>query len=154
MKIFRLAIAGFVLPVALAAQQPTAAQLANPITSAFRARILSAHRNIAQAFDSIPASKFDYKPTPFTTAAENVAAFEAKAKAARDVLAGASDTTYMEPWTMRNGETVYMTMPKIAVIRSFVFNHMIHHRAQLSVYLRLLDVKFPGMYGPTADEPM
>ncbi|MEQ1689895.1 MAG: DinB family protein [Gemmatimonas sp.] len=63
MNIIRLAIVGFVLPAALAAQQPTAAQLANPITSAFRARILSAHRNIAQAFDSIPASKFDYKPT-------------------------------------------------------------------------------------------
>jgi uncharacterized damage-inducible protein DinB len=47
-----------------------------------------------------------------------------------------------------------MTLPKIAVIRSFVFNHMIHHRAQLSVYLRLLDIPVPGMYGPSADFPM
>ena len=63
---FRLAIIAFALPVSLAAQQPapTAAQLANPITTAFRGRILTLHRNIAQAFDSIPASKFDYKPTP------------------------------------------------------------------------------------------
>ena len=64
MHIYRLAIAVFALPAALVAQQPTAAQLANPITTAFRTRILSSHRNIAQAFDSIPASKFDYKPTP------------------------------------------------------------------------------------------
>jgi uncharacterized damage-inducible protein DinB len=63
MKRLRLAIAGLVLPVALAAQQQSAAPQANPITAAFRARILASHRNIAQAFDSIPASKFDYKPT-------------------------------------------------------------------------------------------
>ena len=64
MNTYRLAIAVFALPAALVAQTPTAAQLANPITSAFRTRIFSSHRNIAQAFDSIPASKFDYKPTP------------------------------------------------------------------------------------------
>ena len=105
-------------------------------------------------FPELDFAKFDYKPTPFTTTAENVAVFKAKAKAAREVLANAADATFMEPWTLRKGEQVYFTMPKIAVIRSFVFNHMIHHRAQLSVYLRLLDVKFPGMYGPTADDPM
>ncbi len=65
MKILRLVVAIAALPTAVFAQQPpTAAQLANPITFAFRSRILSSHRNIAQAFDSIPASKFDYKPTP------------------------------------------------------------------------------------------
>jgi uncharacterized damage-inducible protein DinB len=57
-----------------------------------------------------------------------------------------------ETWTMRNGETIYFTMPKIAVLRSFTFNHIYHHRGQLTVYLRLLDVPVPGMYGPTADE--
>jgi uncharacterized damage-inducible protein DinB len=64
MKRLRLAIAGLVLPAALAAQQQPAAPQANPITAAFRARILASHRNITQAFDSIPPSKFDYKPTP------------------------------------------------------------------------------------------
>ena len=63
MKSLRIAIASLALPVALAAHQPAAPQ-ANPITTAFRARILNTHRNIAQAFDSIPASKFGYKPTP------------------------------------------------------------------------------------------
>ena len=62
----RLAITALVLPVSLAAQAPgpTPAQLANPITTTFKSRILGMHRNLAQAFDSIPASKFDYKPTP------------------------------------------------------------------------------------------
>jgi len=64
MKLLRLAIAGLALPAALAAQQQSAAPQANPITAAFRGRILASHRNIAQAFDSIPASSFDYKPTP------------------------------------------------------------------------------------------
>ncbi len=63
MKLIRLALVGVALPVALAAQPPSAAQQANPIASAFRARIFASHRNIAQAFDSMPASKFDYKPT-------------------------------------------------------------------------------------------
>lgn len=63
MKPLRIAIASLALPVALTAQQPATPQ-ANPITAAFTARILASHRNIAQAFDSIPASKFDYRPTP------------------------------------------------------------------------------------------
>jgi hypothetical protein len=63
MKPLRIAIAGLALPVALAAQQPAAPQ-ANPVTAAFKARIAIFHRNIAQAFDSIPESKFGYKPTP------------------------------------------------------------------------------------------
>lgn len=64
MHIYRLAFATLLLPTALAAQTPPAAPPANPITTAFRTRIFSAHRNIAQALDSIPATKFDYKPTP------------------------------------------------------------------------------------------
>jgi len=64
MKVIRIAIASLAFSGALAAQQQPAAPQANPITAAFKARILGSHRNIAQAFDSIPASKFDYKPTP------------------------------------------------------------------------------------------
>lgn len=63
-----------------------------------------------------------------------------------------ADVLKNETWTMRNGETVYFTMPKIAVLRSFAFNHIYHHRGQLTVYLRLLGVPVPGMYGPTADD--
>src|SRR5207247_9655955 len=64
MKLSHFAILALVAPIALAAQQPPAAPTANPITTAFRTRISALHRNIAQAFDSIPESKFAYKPTP------------------------------------------------------------------------------------------
>lgn len=64
MKVIRLAIASLAISGALAAQQPAAAPPANPIVAAFKGRILASHRNIAQAFDSIPESKFSYKPTP------------------------------------------------------------------------------------------
>jgi uncharacterized damage-inducible protein DinB len=58
----------------------------------------------------------------------------------------------MKPWSLlRSGQTL-MTMPKVAVVRTFVMNHIIHHRGQLSVYLRLNDVPVPSIYGPSADE--
>ena len=64
MKLFHIAALALTAPLALAAQQPPAGLPANPVTTAFRTRIAGLHRNIAQAFDSIPASKFNYKPTP------------------------------------------------------------------------------------------
>ncbi len=69
-------------------------------------------------------------------------------------LESADNELLMKPWTMREGEKVYMTMPKAAVVRNMALNHSVHHRGQLSVYLRLLNVPVPGMYGPTADEAM
>jgi uncharacterized damage-inducible protein DinB len=56
-----------------------------------------------------------------------------------------------ENWTLRNGEQVIFTMPRAVVLRSMVFNHIIHRRGQLTIYLRLLDVPMPGLYGPLAD---
>jgi uncharacterized damage-inducible protein DinB len=70
----------------------------------------------------------------------------------KSILENTPDATYAENWTMRSGETIYFTMPKLAVLRTWVFNHLYHHRGQLTVYLRLLDIKVPGMYGPTADD--
>ena len=67
-------------------------------------------------------------------------------------LAGASDETLLGPWSLLAGGKEIFTMPRIAVLRSFVMNHLIHHRAQLGVYYRLCDVPVPAMYGPTADE--
>jgi uncharacterized damage-inducible protein DinB len=60
----------------------------------------------------------------------------------------------MTNWTLRNGDAVYFTAPRLNVVRASVLNHIIHHRAQLGVYLRLLGVPLPGSYGPSADEPM
>jgi len=67
-------------------------------------------------------------------------------------LEGQSDASLMGNWRYRVGETTIFEMPRIAVIKAMCLNHLIHHRGQLSVYLRLLDIPFPGMYGPTADE--
>lgn len=78
--------------------------------------------------------------------------FDAKVKKARASLKAASDTEMMAPWTLTSGGHEIFTMPRAAAIRSFVMNHMIHHRGQLSVYLRLQNVPLPPLYGPTADE--
>ena len=102
--------------------------------------------------DELDFAKMDYKPFIPATAAEVVAALDQALAKARPALEKASDADMMKPWTLRQGDTVLFTMPKVAVLRSFVMNHMIHHRAQLGVYLRLNDVPVPGSYGPSADE--
>ncbi len=78
--------------------------------------------------------------------------FDAGVKQARAKLEGASAATMQEMWSMKYGGEIAMTMPKVAVVRSFIMNHNIHHRAQLGVYLRMLGVPVPGHYGPSADE--
>jgi uncharacterized damage-inducible protein DinB len=88
---------------------------------------------------------------PFTTTQAMVADFDAHAKAARAVIAATPDEAFFVPWSLKKAGHVEMTMPRIAVLRSFVMNHLIHHRGQLSVYLRLNDVPVPSIYGPTAD---
>lgn len=80
-----------------------------------------------------------------------LATFDESVKNARAAIAAAGDDTLLAPWTLRRGEQVVFSLPRIAVLRSFVMNHLIHHRGQLSVYLRLRDVPLPEVYGPTAD---
>lgn len=83
---------------------------------------------------------------------EIVEAFDENVVAAREALSSASDEVLRETWTLRRGDQVVFAMPRIAVLRSMVLNHTIHHRGQLTVYLRLQDVPLPGLYGPSADE--
>jgi uncharacterized damage-inducible protein DinB len=84
--------------------------------------------------------------------ADLLALFDKHVADTRAALAGRGDAEFMAPWSLKNkGQTVF-TMPKAVVWRSFVMNHLIHHRAQLSVYLRMNDVPIPSMYGPSADE--
>jgi len=97
-------------------------------------------------------AKMDYKPFEPKTTAELVEHFEKNLAEALETLKGASDDLWHEPWSLRNGEQIYFTMPKIAVMRSMVLNHIVHHRGQLSVYLRLNDIPVPSLYGPSADE--
>ena len=82
-----------------------------------------------------------------------LAAFDRNVAATRAALTGKTDGELMAPWSLKRGGKTIFSMPKAAVLRSFVLSHLIHHRAQLSVYLRLLDVPVPSMYGPSADEP-
>ena len=84
--------------------------------------------------------------------AEILAAFDQGIPAARAAIAAASDETLMQPWSLLNGGKAVFTLPRVAVLRSMVMNHMIHHRAQLGVYLRMNDIPVPAIYGPSADE--
>jgi len=83
--------------------------------------------------------------------AELLAWFDANVPVARKSLEK-SDADYQVPWTLKNGGMVFFTMPRYTCVRSFVLNHIVHHRAQLTVYLRENNVPVPGMYGPSADE--
>ncbi len=84
--------------------------------------------------------------------AELLANFDKNRADGRAALADADDAAYSKPWTLLMGERELFREPRAAVVRRMVLNHMIHHRGQLTVYLRLLDVPVPGLYGPSADE--
>jgi uncharacterized damage-inducible protein DinB len=77
---------------------------------------------------------------------------EANIQQAVEDLQNANEDDLMKMWTLRRGEQVVFTMPRAAVIRAMAMNHLLHHRGQLTVYLRLLNIPVPGMYGPSADE--
>lgn len=93
-----------------------------------------------------------YKPQIAKNNAELLTIFDKAATSTRAKIAAATDADWAKTWTFKwNGQTV-LSMPRSAVMRSVVMNHMIHHRAQLGVFLRLNNVAIPGMYGPSADE--
>jgi uncharacterized damage-inducible protein DinB len=105
--------------------------------------------------DSIDIAPSDGSATPSapaTSRRELLEMFDRNVAEARAAIAVVSDETLMKPWSMLAGGRVLFTMPKVTVLRGFVVNHIIHHRAQLGVYLRLNDIPVPALYGPTADE--
>jgi uncharacterized damage-inducible protein DinB len=104
------------------------------------------------SLDLAPPGGSTYRPPEIKTRAELLSTFDEGVAKARAALAGASDEDLLKPWSLLNGGQVLMTMPRTVVIRNFVLNHMIHHRAQLGVYLRLNDIPVPSIYGPSADE--
>ena len=91
---------------------------------------------------------------PLSTRAAVLEMFDKNLADARAALTGRTDAELLAPWTLKSQGKEVFTMPKAVVLRSFVMNHMIHHRGQMSVYLRLQNVPVPSMYGPSADEPM
>ena len=89
-----------------------------------------------------------------STQEELIKIFQEKLDTAIADLEKISDEDLKKMWTVKSGEQVYYNLPKSVALRGWSFSHLYHHRGQLSVYLRLLDVPVPGMYGPSADEPM
>jgi len=96
--------------------------------------------------------KTTYAPPKTDNRAQTLAAFDKCVAEARETLSKASDTDFMVNWTLLAGGKEIFTMPRIACVRTMILNHLIHHRAQLTVYLRLLNLPVPGLYGPSADE--
>ncbi|MCC6954140.1 MAG: DUF664 domain-containing protein [Deltaproteobacteria bacterium] len=88
----------------------------------------------------------------FTTTNELVTAFDAAAKKARADLMATSDEKMFQEWELLNAGHSIFKMPRVAVLSSFIMKHLVHHRAQLGVYFRLLDVPVPSSYGPSADQ--
>ena len=101
--------------------------------------------------DSYDVEKFSEPPALESTAAI-LAAFEESVAQAKTDLAATDDAAMMKDWSFNMGGKPIMTVPRIGVYRSILLNHLYHHRGQLTVYLRLLDVPVPSIYGPSADE--
>lgn len=104
------------------------------------------------SLDLAPGGKPLPPPPRPESSAELVALLDGNAAEGRAAIAGARDEDLLKPWTLLQNGQELMTMPRLAVLRSFVFSHLIHHRAQLGVYLRLNDIPVPSIYGPSADE--
>lgn len=104
------------------------------------------------SFDVAPKDGPKWEPFAPKTKEEVLAKFDESTEATRKALASCSDESMMQPWSLLVSGKAEFTMPRVAVLRSMVFNHNVHHRAQLGVYLRLNDIPVPSTYGPSADE--
>jgi uncharacterized damage-inducible protein DinB len=104
------------------------------------------------SIDIAPPGAPPYQPPEMATRQALLDAFDQQAAAARAAIAAASDEDLRKPWSLLAGGNTVFTMPRGSVLRGMVMNHIIHHRAQLGVYLRLNDIPVPAIYGPSADE--
>lgn len=101
--------------------------------------------------DELDFAKGDQTPKVYTSTADLVALHDKHIIQAEKILSEVSDDEFAKPWTMRAGETIFFTQPKSEVVRTWCMNHLYHHRGQLTVYLRLLNVPLPAVYATTAD---
>jgi uncharacterized damage-inducible protein DinB len=106
---------------------------------------------MAVTTDELDFAQNGYAPEVVDDTAGLMEYFERSLARGRESLARTSESTLSENWTLRNGDQVYQVSSKGEVIR-MAYNQIVHHRAQLGVFLRLLDVPIPGSYGPSADE--
>ena len=108
--------------------------------------------NSILTMDEIDFAKGHYKSSHAKTPEELISVFQQKLDEVVQTLQNTSDEKMLANFTLRNGDHVIATLPRMIAVRSMALNHIIHHRGQLAVYLRLLDIPVPGMYGPSADE--
>lgn len=104
------------------------------------------------SLDLAPAGQPPQRTKPAESREQLLSKFEENVAAARKAIEAANDELMRKPWSLLSGGQTIFTMPKAAVLRGVVMNHLIHHRGQLTVYLRLNDVPVPALYGPSADE--
>jgi uncharacterized damage-inducible protein DinB len=104
------------------------------------------------SWDIAPAGGQRYQSPELTTRQEVLDLFDRNVAAARKAIVAVDDENMAKMWSLLEAGKPLFTLPRTAVIRGFVLNHLIHHRAHLCVYLRLNDIPVPGMYGPSGDE--
>jgi uncharacterized damage-inducible protein DinB len=102
--------------------------------------------------DLAPPGAPPYQPHVATSRAQLMETFDKNVAAARAAIAGTNDDHLLRPWSLKMGGKTILTLPRVAVLRNFVLNHNVHHRAQMGGYLRLNDIAVPSLYGPSADE--
>ena len=105
----------------------------------------------AESYDLAGATS---RSAPKVTRAEVLETFDRHVGEVRRALGAGSDAELAAPWTLKRGSHIVLSMPRIGALRRFLLHHVIHHRGQLTVYLRLREVPVPPLYGPTADERM
>jgi uncharacterized damage-inducible protein DinB len=110
-----------------------------------------AHTFESESLDIAPGGEQVEQPTAHNRQ-ELLAIFDKGTSDARAALCKATDEQLMKTWTLLNNGQTFFSMPRVAVFRGMIMNHLIHHRGQLCVYFRLNDVPVPALYGPSADE--
>ncbi len=104
------------------------------------------------SFDVAPVGAPPYREEPATSTEDLLAQFDKQAAEFKAALAATTDEQMMTKWSLLSGGNVLFAMPRVACLRGMIMNHIVHHRGQLSVYLRLNDISVPSIYGPSADE--
>ena len=110
------------------------------------------HTMTKDSLDLAPVGEEAPRATLLNSREEILDTFDKNVASGREAIAAAGDEEFFKTWTLLHGGRQILAMPKMAVLRGFVMNHNIHHRAQMGVYLRLNDVAVPSIYGPSADE--
>jgi uncharacterized damage-inducible protein DinB len=103
-------------------------------------------------FDYAPPGGSSYQPPKIENRQQLLTVFDKSVTETRAAIGAASDQDMMKAWSLLAGGKTIFELPRVAVLRSMIMNHLIHHRAQLTVYYRLLSIPVPGLYGPSADE--